>query len=587
MSFAIAGENGIPVVEIGDERHEITLEGRFAYYLDPSGRLGIPDVSAPGFAERFVRADADNIELGYTDSAVWVTFLLRDTHPNDPDWLLEFDYPLLDRIDVYWPDGKGGWRSLSMGDTLPFHERPAEFRSFLVPLAHETREPRRYFVRLQTRSSMQVRPTLNPRDTFFQDEARKEFVYGIMYGVMLLMVIYNGFLYFAVRDVTYLVYVVCVLAGTFFIMAYNGHAFQYLWPEYPEWANTVIPLSSSVWMVGTALFTQLFLETRRYTPTIRKWINGMIVLSTIAVIVSLFADYRYSIRISTALGLINGPLILVAGIVSWWRGNRAARFFALAWVFYSTGTAMLVLSRLGLVPDNFLTHNAAAIGLLTEIIILSFALSDKYRLMTDKLQGYSRELERQVQERTAELRQANGLLEEMSLNDPLTKVANRRRFDTVLREEWERHRRHRETLSLLLIDVDDFKGYNDHFGHLQGDECLRRVTEAIKEGLQRPGDLAARYGGDEFAVILPDTSLKGAVKVAEYISQGLCALKIAHRPGYTHGCVTLSIGVASAIPEAGQAPEDLFQAADLALYESKNSGRKRVTTQDVVDTAAD
>ncbi len=170
----------------------------------------------------------------------------------------------------------------------------------------------------------------------------------------------------------------------------------------------------------------------------------------------------------------------------------------------------------------------------------------------------------------------NEKLREMSYVDGLTGVANRRKFDEYLEAEWERARRMGRPLSLLLIDIDFFKRFNDIMGHLEGDECLRKVARAIRDSLRRGVDLVARYGGEEFAVILPETDLTQAEKIAERIREAVMNLNIPHPGSDVSDRVTVSVGVVSVIPQEGMSREDLIEMADRALYLAKKRGRNRV-----------
>jgi diguanylate cyclase (GGDEF)-like protein len=141
---------------------------------------------------------------------------------------------------------------------------------------------------------------------------------------------------------------------------------------------------------------------------------------------------------------------------------------------------------------------------------------------------------------------------------------------------WRRAQREAAPVSLVLIDIDHFKKYNDHYGHLAGDDCLRRVAQALQHAVKRPFDLVARYGGEEFAVVLPDTGIPGAKRLAEEMRKAVEALDIAHALSALSGRVTISSGVAALAPEAGAHPDMLIAAADACLYEAKLAGRNRV-----------
>ena len=172
----------------------------------------------------------------------------------------------------------------------------------------------------------------------------------------------------------------------------------------------------------------------------------------------------------------------------------------------------------------------------------------------------------------------------LALTDGLTGLANRRAFDETLAKEWRRAARSRDSLGLLLLDIDYFKRFNDAYGHVAGDECLRAVAGAIGACVKRPGDLAARYGGEEFAAILYGTSADGAARLAQSICDAVHALAIPHRAS-SLGYVTVTIGVASFVPEAQDDPRTLVVSADEYLYAAKNAGRNRISGPDIHSSA--
>lgn len=168
------------------------------------------------------------------------------------------------------------------------------------------------------------------------------------------------------------------------------------------------------------------------------------------------------------------------------------------------------------------------------------------------------------------------LLESHALLDGLTSIPNRRRFDEDLASEWKRAHRAGSTISLIMLDVDHFKAYNDHYGHGAGDNCLRKVAGALAEAVVRPGDLAARYGGEEFVVLLPTTGHESATQIAERIRAQVEALRIPHDYSAAAAWVTISVGLASAIPSDCDGAAALLEKADNMLYRAKNAGRNRV-----------
>jgi len=191
-------------------------------------------------------------------------------------------------------------------------------------------------------------------------------------------------------------------------------------------------------------------------------------------------------------------------------------------------------------------------------------------------------LRRQVEQKTEQIRKTNEILQELSEQDGLTGIANRRRFDMKLNAEWSRARRSGSPLSLLLIDIDAFKALNDEYGHLRGDECLVTVARTMNSMALRSVDLVARYGGEEFAVILPGTDLPGAMEVGERLRATIQALGVPHNGSRFGQVLTISVGVATTGPGSRTACSGLVELADRALYRSKTRGRNRVTSSEEV-----
>ncbi len=181
------------------------------------------------------------------------------------------------------------------------------------------------------------------------------------------------------------------------------------------------------------------------------------------------------------------------------------------------------------------------------------------------------ELVRQRQD----LQDANQRLAQLSVTDSLTGIANRRHFDERLTSEWLRCARQKEPLALLVIDIDHFKRYNDHYGHLAGDACLRHVAQLLAGTVRRAGELVARYGGEEFVLLLPRTHSDAARVMAEHCMQALALACIPHANSPTSDVLTLSIGIAHTIPSTDNEPASLVHSADVALYRAKNAGRQQ------------
>jgi diguanylate cyclase (GGDEF)-like protein len=202
-------------------------------------------------------------------------------------------------------------------------------------------------------------------------------------------------------------------------------------------------------------------------------------------------------------------------------------------------------------PSFFILHKSFILAVLLTIAALLFARLYRY----DRDGG-----------------QVNQMLYKLAYIDSLTNIPNRRAFDNALKREWARAKRHQETLSLVMLDIDHFKKFNDTYGHKTGDQCLQKIAEVLRKEAKRESDVVARYGGEEFVIILPNTPLAGARYIAEALCQQVAALAIPH--GNT--IVTVSCGIAAGTPKEVSSMDHLFQCVDEALYRAKNTGRNRV-----------
>lgn len=186
--------------------------------------------------------------------------------------------------------------------------------------------------------------------------------------------------------------------------------------------------------------------------------------------------------------------------------------------------------------------------------------------------------ERELIEVTAELKEVNNILEQLSNIDGLTGVANRRAFDSYFEKEWKRAVRTKEPICIILLDIDKFKAFNDTYGHQEGDDCLKKVAHIFDSTMKRSSDLVARYGGEEFSAVLPDTNLEAAIQLAEQVRVNVVNEKIPNENSSVANYLTISAGVACAFPNEFYTPEQLLKMADQGLYYCKKNGRDQVAS---------
>ncbi len=195
---------------------------------------------------------------------------------------------------------------------------------------------------------------------------------------------------------------------------------------------------------------------------------------------------------------------------------------------------------------------------------------------TQRVVKMSDRMQQSLNELNADLQSHKEILSRMSYVDGLTSIANRRRFNECIEAEWNRDQRTGNPLALMILDLDHFKQFNDHYGHVAGDDCLVKCAQVMAQSIKRPADLAARYGGEEFAILLPETELSGALQVASNVQTGISDLAVKHEYSPTSSIVTVSIGVAVMVPSPHSTCQDLIEAADDRLYAAKAAGRNQI-----------
>lgn len=215
------------------------------------------------------------------------------------------------------------------------------------------------------------------------------------------------------------------------------------------------------------------------------------------------------------------------------------------------------------------------------IATLALTLLIVWKTSVYQLELNEKRLARLVDEKTEELRKANEELQFLANSDGLTHIGNRRLFEEFLQSEWHRAIRFKTEISLILLDIDHFKLFNDTYGHQNGDDCLKNVSQALRDTIHRPTDLLARFGGEEFAIILGGTDMQGAINIAEQAMENVRNLQIIHESSETCGHLTISIGVATTFVSLGMSEADLIKAADEALYKAKAEGRNRIVSNNL------
>ncbi|GLZ85327.1 sensor domain-containing diguanylate cyclase [Metapseudomonas resinovorans] len=588
---------GLPVqaaFELTPQSSGATLNGAIDLLEDPDGTLDIQDMAKPDVQQRFVPANG-RATVGQSRSVWWVRVQLSRSSDAPQQWWLENSGITVYRVSLFLPDGRGGWSQRESSEVLPFAEtRDYSYRRMLFKLPEIDAQPLTLYFRSYDPAGNSFPLKIWQADDLKELKSTENLGFGLVYGVILALFLYNLFILAALRDKAYLWYVLATASALVFILSMTGHGFQYFWPDraVPIWLDRItLP---SLWGIFVMRFTQELLYTRRGLRWADRLFNVACVLYALAIVINVFGYRAEGALLIAITPIVTVPTALISAVVRWRQGFIPARFYLVGYGTVLVSTAILVMRAAGLIqPINF-TAYMFPVAVATESILFSFALAYRIQMLKQdraaaleqadrekaarlaQMQASADELQAAVTTRTAELAAANQrlsdrerALEHAAFHDALTDLPNRRYLIERTESALANAKRHEEQLALMLIDLDHFKPINDRFGHDAGDEMLRTISRRLREHV-RGGDAVARLGGDEFAVLIggPDAEAE-ACKLARRLLEELAAPMCY---GAEKLSVSISIGIAL-YPRHARHFAGLYQTADRALYKVKARGR--------------
>ena len=577
------------------------------YWVEPDDA----DISMPNQLPQvdWLALKKSAINVGKSTTPVWFRFKVENNSAETIQRQLEVRWINLGMVDLFVLDSDDRIiQKVESGLSVP-REASQSNTSWLFYLSLEPGEQQQIYLRASSRFNIFLPMYVWEQDALDQHQLKRYVWYGLAFGVLIAMMLYNLSLYIFTRDNSYLYYVFYAFSIMMYEAGLTGVGDHLVWGQ-SQWLRLHgFALSIFVSFFAAALFIRNFLELKHHGGWMLHWNTFFIGFWLFAAIV-LLAGSDAMVYINELAALVSCVVALATSVGLWIKGNVSARYFTIAWGGLITLTVIAVLMMEGALPYSMITENGQLIGFVAEMLLLSFALAERInreRLQREYAQKQSLDLqvlmikereeklqaqgamlqlqkqtnealEGRVAERTQELERtmtnleiANRELAKLSVTDPLTKVHNRRYFDETLVREIERSTRTGQPLSLLLVDIDHFKQFNDRYGHLVGDDCLRLVAATLKEVASRSTDLVARYGGEEFAIVLPDTAEVEAYSVAERVRKKINALNFIYKGEKIP--ISASLGVVGRVMVAGADAHGLIASADKALYEAKNRGR--------------
>ncbi|MBS9760945.1 sensor histidine kinase [Pseudomonas mosselii] len=538
-------------VEFDDATGRLPLGRYMQVYEDHDGSASIAQVSSTAFAGRFQAHQDDVLNAGYSTSVFWLRVdLAYAAAPSAAprQWLLELAYPPLDHLELYLPDAQGTYRlARRTGDALPYASREIRQNNYLFELPLQPGQATTAYLRLHSQGSIQAPLTLWSAEAYLEDQPTRLYVLGMIYGVLLVMLVYNLFIYLSVRDVSYLYYILYIASFGLYQVSVNGAGIAYFWPDSPWWANAATPLFIGAAGLFGCQFARHFLQLGSLSRGFDRLLKGLMAGGALVMVLAVSLRYGVALRMATVLALLFTVGIFSAGLYAWWRGLRVARWFIIAWTAFLVGGLVNTLMVLGYLPNVFITMYASQLGSALEVALLSLALADRINSLREQQAQTLRETGRTLEQLNLQLARSNRLKDEFlatvthELRTPMNGVIGSLELLHTLpmsAEQAQYHRTATGSAQDMMAMVDDILILTElQAGRLRNQGMafsLRRLLQELRAGYASQALAKGLYLSLDIPADLPDSLVGDAQKLARCLA---ClvdnGLKFTHQGGVT------------------------------------------------------
>jgi hypothetical protein len=415
----INGQQRIVIDYNNFEKNEI---GKLVYILeDESGNFNLDNLLSDSLQNQFMLWEHGEPNFGFTSSVYWIRFTIENSSYKNINAYLEVSYPLIDYIDLYSPDDSGDYIVKNTGDHLPFHTRDINHRNFIFRLMHKADSHQTYYMRFKTSSSMNLPLTLWSEKALFNKIELEQLLLGIFFGAVIIMIVYNIFLFIGFRDKSFVYLFLFIVSWGFAQSTINGLSFQYIWANWTWWSDVNLPFFIFSALVTAVLFCRSLLNTKVNFPGWDKVLKFEVYLFSAGMLFSLIAEYAISIQIASGLAIAAILSVTIAGLIGAKKRNRSAIIFISAWGLFLLGAILFAVKSFGIIPSNFITNWSVQIGFFSMMVLLSIAVQDRIETekkekqkaqeeLIDALKQSESVLEQKAEERTQEINRINIML---------------------------------------------------------------------------------------------------------------------------------------------------------------------------------
>lgn len=420
--LAIIKPNAQQRIVIAYNSFEKSEIGKLVYILeDKSGSFNIDNILSDSLQNQFMQWERGEPNFGFTSSVYWIRFTIENSSDKNINAYLEVSYPLLDYIDLYSHDDLGDYVVRSTGDHLQFNSRDINHRNFIFRLVINADSYQTYYMRFKTSSSMNLPLTLWSEKALLNKIEIEQLLLGIFFGAVIIMIVYNIFLFIGFRDKSFVYLFLFILSWGCAQSTINGLSFQYLWTNWSWWSDVNLPFFIFSALVTAVQFCRSLLNTKVNFPGWNKVLKFEVYLFSIGMLFSLIAEYAISIQIASGSAIAAILSVTIAGLIGAKKRNRSAVIFISAWGLFLLGAILFAVKSFGIIPSNFITNWSVQIGFFSMMVLLSIAVQDRIETekkekqkaqedLIDALKQSESVLELKAEERTQEINRINIML---------------------------------------------------------------------------------------------------------------------------------------------------------------------------------
>ena len=372
------------VIHLNENQGKYLPDHNIYYLLDNDHSLCLDDIQLKNREIDFIQSRSKTLNLGFTDAICWIQFDLIYTGSQMKEWLLEIAYPHLDYIELYMINESGALEFRRAGDHLPFHQREMNYKNFIFHIKLHPDDRVRFYIKVDTESTLQIPIIIWDEIEFAQHVIRVEFFWGIFLGSMLLLILYNFFLFLSIQNTKIIYYIMTLSAYLMFQITLTGYSYQYLWGNFPEWGNKSLPIIILMTTIFAAAFSRVLIIDKQNHLVINRILYGVLLFGLIIFPFILFIKYHYSIQITVINSIISHIILVILLIISYKKGNKALRFYISGYLTIIIGVLLHNLKAFGLLPAIAVTEYALHVGGILLVIQMSMTIVDDINIERSK-----------------------------------------------------------------------------------------------------------------------------------------------------------------------------------------------------------